>query len=262
MGCGWLGFPLALSFMKESFEVHGTTTSKNKIPVLKDAGIIPFHIALSEENIDGDIQGFLKQLNILVIDVPPRLRGKNPESFVKKMELLHTEIKKASVRKIVFVSSTSVYGSERGEVDEQTIPKPTTESGRQLMACEQLFSSDGDLRTSIVRFGGLIGPDRHPVTMLSGRENLTNGNDPVNLIHLDDCILLITMIVKQDYWNEIFNGVYPLHPPKSDYYANEATKRGITPPKYEKGSTVNSGKIVHGKNFVSKGHRFETSIYA
>ena len=261
MGCGWLGFPLALSFLKDSFTVYGTTTSPDKISILEDAGIVPFNISLAEESIYGDIQGLLKHLDVLVIDVPPRLRVKNPESFIKKMELLHTEIKKAPVRKIVFISSTSVYGSEQGEVDEQTIPEPTTESGRQLMVCEQLFSSDDELSTSIVRFGGLIGPDRHPVTMLSGRENLTNGNDPVNLIHLDDCILLITTIIKQNYWNEIFNGVYPLHPPKSDYYAQEAKKRGIPHPNYQKGSTVKSGKIVHGKNFVSKGHQFETSIY-
>ena len=260
LGCGWLGFPLALSLLNDSYVVYGSTTSNDKTFKLKDAGIIPSVIKLNENGIEGDIHDFLNHLDILVIDVPPRLRGKNPESFVEKIKLLHGEIKKTSLRKIIFVSSTSVYGSEQGEVDEKTAPKPTTESGRQLLSCEQLLSNDVDLQTTIIRFGGLIGPDRHPVTMLSARENLSNGNDAVNLIHLDDCILLISTIIKEDYWGEIFNGVYPSHPPKEAYYTSEAKKRGIPAPKYSPSTSTLSGKVVIGRNFLNKGHTFKTSI--
>ena len=260
LGCGWLGLPLAISLLKDGCIVFGSTTSEGKIPKLKEAGIIPFVIKLNEKGIEGRIHDFLNNLDVLIIDFPPRLRGKNPESLVKKIELLHHEIKRSTVRKIIFVSSTSVYGSEQGEVDEKTTPKPTSESGRQLLESEAILGGNMDLQTTIVRFGGLIGPDRHPVTMLSGRENLSNGNDPVNLIHRDDCILLITTILKENYWGEIFNGVYPSHPPKAEYYTSEAKKRGIVPPKYSPSALTQLKKVVVGKKFRDLGHDFKTPI--
>ncbi|NAY92575.1 NAD(P)H-binding protein [Muricauda sp. JGD-17] len=261
LGCGWLGLPLAKTLLKNAFEVHGTTTSREKIQTLHEAGVTAYQIQLSAKKIEGNLKGFFDHIDVLIIDIPPGLRGKNRESFIDKMELLHTEIKKSMVRKIIFVSSTSVYGDEQGEVTEDTLPEPKSESGRQLLACEQLFLNDADLQVTVIRFGGLIGPDRHPVTMLSRRENLSNGNAPVNLIHRNDCILLITTILKNNYWGEIFNGVYPFHPSKKDYYTAEAKKRGIPPPKYADTPSYPSGKIVVGKNFKDKGHRFKTSIF-
>ena len=82
-----------------------------------------------------------------------------------------------------------------------------------------------------MRFGGLIGPERHPVFQLSNKE-FTNGEELVNLIHQNDAIHLIVTIIKQGYWNEIFNGVYPYHPKKSVYYTSEAKLKGIPPPIY------------------------------
>jgi nucleoside-diphosphate-sugar epimerase len=261
LGCGWLGFPLAQRLVKNSHTVHGSTTSKDKLVLLQEEGIRPFRITLSETELQGDIAGFLSNINILIINVPPRLRGKNAESFVEKMKLVHTEIKKSDVAKLIFISSTSVYGTVEGEVTEQTPPQPNTESGKQLLVCEQRFMDDPDLQTTVIRFGGLIGPERHPVTMLSNKQHLSNGQDPVNLIHLEDCIHMITTIIQNQYWSEIFNGVYPLHPKKMDYYADEAKKRGIPPPNYLDNPPKHEGKVVLSTNFLNKSHRFTTSIF-
>lgn len=260
MGCGWLGLPLAKWFLRNSDEVYGTTTSSQKLATLQAEGIHPFLISLSSSGIEGGIQDFLSAIDLLVINVPPKLRGKNTESFFEKMKLLHAEIRKSSVQKIIFVSSTSVYGNLQREVTEASVPKPATESGKQLLASEDLFKQDNALHTSIVRFGGLIGPDRHPVTMLSGKRNLSNGNDPVNIIHLDDCIHLINTIIEKQYWDETFNGVYPLHPKKSEYYTVEAQKRGIPPPHYSNATAPSLGKVILSKNFLDKGHGFGTPI--
>ncbi len=260
LGCGWLGLPLAKHLIDHSYIVHGTTTSVSKIETLRGEGIHPHKIILNESVIEGDIQKFLNQIEVLIIDVPPKLRGKNKESFIAKMELLHAELKKSQVSKIIFISSTAVYGNAKGTVTEATIPEPVTESGKQLLASETLFQNDPQFKTTIIRFGGLIGPNRHPVTMLSRRENLTNGNDPVNLIHLDDCIHMIRTILKNQYCGEIFNGVYPLHPTKKDYYAQEAKKRGIPAPDYSKSAPSLLNKIIESRNFLDKPHQLHTSI--
>lgn len=260
LGCGWLGFPLAKKLVGENHSVYGTTTSQEKIALLKSEKIAPYKITLNADGIHGDIYGFLSNVDILIVNVPPKLRGKNTESFIEKMKLLHLEIKKSSVSKVIFVSSTSVYGNVYGEVTEETIPLPFTESGIQLYESEQLFMKDSALSTTIIRFGGLIGPNRNPVTMLSKRKNLSNGNDPVNLIHLFDCIHMIMTIIKNEYWGELFNGVYPLHPIKKEYYTEEARKRGISPPHYIENSKKGAGKLIICKNFTDKSHHFLTSI--
>ena len=260
MGCGWLGLPLAKAFIKGGYLVRGTTTSENKLSKLQKVEISPFLISLSEEKIVGDISGFLADSEVLIVNVPPKLRGGNQENYVKKMQLLLESVKAAKTKKVIFVSSTSVYGNIEGEVTEETMPQPNTESGKQLLASEDLFKNTSELRTTIIRFGGLIGPDRHPVTMLSGRKGLKNGNHPVNLIHLDDCISILSLVIKNNWWGEIFNAVYPLHPAKKEYYSQEAVKRGLILPQYVQNSKKSGKKIASNRLINVKKYIFTTSI--
>jgi len=260
MGCGWLGWPLAKSFISGGYQVHGSTTSEEKLSPLEKDGIVPFLISFHEDRLEGDISGFLQDIALLVVNIPPKLRNSSKENYVKKIELLHREIKRNTVNKIIFVSSTSVYGEIEGEVTEETIPQPATESGKQLLAAEKIFFEDKQLQTTIIRFGGLIGPNRHPVTMLSGRENLSNGNAPINLIHLEDCIGIIRAIFDNSWWNEVLNGVYPHHPSKRRYYTEQAEKRDLQAPDYKE-DTAQKGKIVVPKVLQTvKNYKFTTTL--
>ena len=84
MGCGWLGLSLAKAFIEGGYLVRGTTTSEYKLGMLQKEGITPFLISLSEEKIVGDISGFLADAEVLVINIPPKLRDGNIENYVKK----------------------------------------------------------------------------------------------------------------------------------------------------------------------------------
>ena len=260
IGCGWLGLPLAESLVNGGFEVRGTTTSRNKMAVLEEKGIQPFQISISEKEINGDIHAFLSSIEVLIINIPPKLRGKGPkESYIDKIKLLYLAIKKSDVKNIIFASSTAVYGDAKGIVTEETKPLPTTASGIQLLQCENLLKNDNELNTIIIRFGGLIGPDRHPVTMLSGRQNLSNGDAPINLIHLDDCIGIIKTIIEHKHFNDVLNAVYPEHPTKKEYYTQAAIKRGLEPPTYH--STGKNLKLIQFcKIFLINNYHFHTPL--
>ena len=197
LGCGWLGLPLAKVLVKNGFSVKGSTTTQDKIDVLKRSGIEPFLFALNPENIQGNAISFLEHSEVLIINIPPKLRGNSKEDFVGKMKTLNPFIEKSSVEKVLFVSSTSVYADENVIVTEETPPQPETESGRQLLQSEQLLQNNTHFKTTIVRFGGLIGEDRHPIRFLSGRDAIENPNAPINLIHLEDCIGIITQIIQE-----------------------------------------------------------------
>lgn len=260
IGCGWLGLPLAKSLIHDQHTVLGTTTSDSKMELLQEALIVPYVIDLKENGIKGDIENFLGQLDLLIINVPPKLRSAPKESYIKKMLHLYDKIKNTSLQRIIFIGSTSVYGDITGRVTEDSPTRPNTESGRQLLAVENIFLNDGELNTNIIRFGGLIGPSRHPVTFLAGKSDLTNGNDPVNLIHLDDCIGIIKLVINGNWKNKVINGVYPLHPTKESYYTSEAIKRGLLPPIYTKKLDKSENKSIKSKYLNVKIYPFKTSI--
>jgi nucleoside-diphosphate-sugar epimerase len=260
IGCGWLGLPLAKSFIEDGFKVKGTTTSEEKMSLLKKERIEAFKINISENTIDGNLKSFFIDVESLIINIPPKLRGAAKENYVSKMELLHDAIKESNIRNIIFVSSTAVYGEIDGIATENTLPKPTTESGIQLLESENIFKNDIALQTTIIRFGGLISSDRHPVTMLSKREGLENGNMSVNLIHRNDCIRIIMAVVKNEWWGQIINGVHPDHPSKREYYTHIADERGIKAPNY-KLDTSNKGKVISSEYLINvKKFHFLTPI--
>lgn len=250
LGCGWLGLPLAKTLIEKGYLVNGSTTSESKLQILESAGINPFIVTLRDPEVSGEgtlesesvsesIHDFLDNSEILIIDIPPKLRGMNADSsqslrkiFVEKIENLIPFIEKSTVKKVLFVSSTSVYGDENGNITEETIPNPETESGKQLLLAEALLQKNQNFETTILRFGGLIGEDRHPVKFLAGKENLENPDAPVNLIHQKDCIRVIEEIIHQSKWNEVFNAVAPFHPTREEYYTQKAKEQNLNLPKF------------------------------
>lgn len=248
LGCGWLGLPLAKALLKNEFSVKGSTTSVEKLSILEKSGILPYLIALSENETTGNLIDFLENSKILIIDVPPKLRGSATENFVSKIKNVIPFIEKSAVENVLFISSTSVYGEDNLVVTEETELNPDTESGRQLLETEQFLQSNSNFKTTILRFGGLIGEDRHPIKFLSGRKNIENPNAPINLIHQDDCIGIIMEILKSNSWNETFNAVTPFHPSRKEYYTQKAIDLNLALPEFNAensnlGKTISSTKI-------------------
>lgn len=252
LGCGWLGFPLAEKLIKNGFSVKGSTTSVEKLNLLEEVGIQSFLISISEKNIEGEINNFFKDSEILIIDIPPKLRGENKENFVQKIQNIIPFIEESKIKKVLFVSSTSVYGGCDGRITEETIPNPTTESGKQLLTSEKILQSNPNFKTIVLRFGGLIGDDRQPVKHLAGKENLENPEAPINFIHQEDCIAIIEKIIchKETYevWGKTFNAVAPFHPTRKEYYTQKSIALNLNIPKFkensEKGKIIDSGKII------------------
>ena len=110
LGCGWLGLPLAKSLLEKGFLIKGSTTTLEKISILENVGIQAYQIEVGEIEIKGEINSFLENSEILIIDIPPKLRNVSSENFVKKIQNLIPFIEKASIEKVIFISSTSVYG--------------------------------------------------------------------------------------------------------------------------------------------------------
>jgi nucleoside-diphosphate-sugar epimerase len=263
LGCGWLGLPLAKALIVNGFSLKGSTTSEGKISTLKSLGIDSFLVALDSKSITGAVEDFLDGSKTLVIDIPPQLRGKNSESstvnekvFVEKIKRLIPYIEKSTIENVLFVSSTSVYGEVEGTITEETIPKPDTESGKQLLEAESLLQSNPNFKTTILRFGGLIGEDRNPIKFLAGKVNLENPGTPINFIHQEDCIGMILKIITTDSWDEIYNGVSPFHPTRETYYTQKATELALPLPQFDHSKPSNEKIILSDKVETVLGYAF------
>ncbi|MFC7774712.1 SDR family oxidoreductase [Flavobacterium sp. GCM10027622] len=261
LGCGWLGLPLGETLHSKNFTIKGSTTSPEKIEQLMERNIVPFLVTISENGIEGDLTGLLNGSSILIIDIPPKLRGANAENFVKKIQYLVPFIEASTVKNVVFVSSTSVYGESNALVTEATSPNPDTESGKQLWEVEKMLQNNSVFSTTILRFGGLIGIDRNPIKQLAGKVNLENPASPINFIHQEDCIGIICSIIEQQSWGETFNAVAPFHPSRAIYYTQMANRMGLVPPQFLKDNS-STGKVIGSEKVINKlKYSFKLELY-
>lgn len=260
-GLGWLGKPFAVWLQTLGYRVRGSATSLEKATALQQSGFDAYYVEISETGVSGSITTFLSEADYLVIMIPPGLRRNTGANYVLKMSHFLAEIEKTSVKKIILVSSTSVYDDTQGRVTEKTLPSPAGQAGKQLLEVEKMFFSSEKIQTSIVRFGGLIGGNRQPVRYLAGRDNLLDGNAPVNLIHREDCIGILSEIIKQDAFGHLFNAVTPEHPAKKIYYTKKALELELDPPSFADPEDGEVFKQIDSKNIDQiLGYKFKNQL--
>ena len=243
LGCGWLGLPLSKSLIKNKNIVFGTTTDKFKLSVLSRHKIKPFLINVTEKEITGEWNKFFNKLDILIINIPP----KENMNYTFVIKNLFKKIKECNQIKLIFVSSTSVYGNMQGNVNSSTVPKPDSKRGSIIIEAENILKRNP--LTTILRLGGLIGPDRNPAKILSSKKIVHNPNNPINLIHIDDCIGIIESIIKKEKWGKMYLGVCPYHPTKKSYYNTQCVKLGITKINFSNPS-ISSNKKINDNNII------------
>ena len=106
--------------------------------------------------------------------------------------------------KLLFVSSTSVYGQDQGEVvDETSLAIGSGFSGRCLREAEELVAASGFASTS-VRFSGIYGSGRggdgRGRLLRSVREGKVDWNSAAqwsNRIHADDCARVLAFLIER-----------------------------------------------------------------
>ena len=111
----------------------------------------------------------------------------------------------------VYTSSTGVYGSVTGEVDEQTRPEPETNRSRILREAEILLEGTSAVkRWFILRLSGIYGPGRHQLLdrILAGDSTAGDEPDrPMNILHRDDAVdaVLACLAAPAGVPSQVFN---------------------------------------------------------
>lgn len=245
LGCGWLGLPLAKRLISKKFIVKGSSTTQTKKPILIEADIKPYLFKLGDNKRE-QYQKFLSGSQIIIINFPPKRIPNIKSIYQEQIKDILPHI--TSSQKVIFISSTSVYQDTNDWVTESIETKPEKDSGKAILAVEELLKSKLKQNLTILRLSGLVGYDRIPGKFLANKKEVSNGKAPVNIIHQDDCIGLICAIIQKKCWGEIINGCADEHPSKEIFYTKAAKHANLTPPEFKISELSKFKKISNTKS--------------
>lgn len=248
IGLGWLGTPLAERLRQIGINVRGSTTTPEKVPLLRQKGIDTYLLQLNPAP-EGDLSALL-DVDYLVVNIPPKA-GKQGDSFhPEQMRLLADQVRSSRIRHILYVSSTSVYPELNREVTEADVITPDQSAAPALATAEQTWLSLANERAvTIVRCAGLMGDQRIPGKYVAGR-TIDSGNVPVNYLHQVDAVGLLAAIIEQGLTGEstpgTFNAVAPQHPTREAIYRKSCTDFGYALPTFVEPAEPVPFKVING----------------
>lgn len=249
-GCGYLGFPLAKKLKTLGYFVQVATHSPEKLKGFEEDGLNPFLVSLDFDDFSSDsIKEKCKTIDSAIVMLPPS----NFKNYAATIKSIADCFQKKT--HVIFVSSISVYEDTSAIVDENS---PCKEN-HDLIIAEQYLCSNKSINTTILRLAGLLGSSRHPVLSFLNKEKIANGLAPVNLVHQQDVLSVITKILSKNIRNELFNICYPEHPTRKDFYESAADKLFSKKIKF---LSEGGGKIVNGQKIVEFfGFTYKNTIY-
>lgn len=198
-GCGDVGSRLARQLLAENWQVHGLRRTVAQLP----AGVI---------GVAGDL--FNAQcppawptgpLDYLVYSAAATEHDEAGyrAAYVEGLTHVLGWLKQhgQSPKRLLFVSSSSVYGQKDGEwIDETSPARAEGYSGRLMLEAEQVALHSG-IPASLVRLTGIYGPGREWL-LNQVRQGYRVAIDPPlygNRIHADDAAGLLAFLLRADW---------------------------------------------------------------
>jgi len=184
VGVGYVGRVLAAELADDGYEVWGVRRG----PEVPD-GVTPVTVDATDAAALATALAPLsdRQVDVCVLTAP----DEGDEAGYRKayLRILETTGAALDIRRLLFASSTAVYGGATGAwVDEDTPTSPTRFSGEVLLEAEAL-ASEVAAESSAIRYGGIYGPTRDRMVRLirDGKRIAAGPTRHGNRIHRDDC---------------------------------------------------------------------------
>ncbi|MDX5345701.1 MAG: SDR family NAD(P)-dependent oxidoreductase, partial [Hymenobacteraceae bacterium] len=217
--------------------------------------IDPYLIDLTCAPCQPAIEQFL-ETDILIVSIPPYKKG-DTFDYLLQLRSLVKLMEDSPVNRVLFISSTSVYPDLNRIVDENDAPDADAIDSNKLLTAEKLFTESNEWLTTVVRFAGLVGENRHPGKFLAGRTGVALPESPVNIIHQSDAVELLRQVVLQNRWGEVYNACADEHPMRQEFYTAAAQALKLTPPQFEE-QLQTSFKIISNKKIKEQlGYAFQ-----
>jgi len=247
VGLGWLGMPLALSLLARGYQVTGSKTTADGVEAARMCGIDSYLLQLQPTlSCEAEDLDALLNVDALVVTLPARRSGEGDNFYFQAVQEIIDSALVHGIPHIIFTSSTSVYGDGEGTMTEAHPLHPVTASGRVLRDLESWMHSLPGTRVDILRLAGLVGPERHPGRFLANKTEVANGQSAVNLVHLEDVVAAISLLLQASSEGRTYNLCAPGHPKRAVFYPQMARELGLKAPEFAQHSEGGEGKVIDG----------------
>ncbi len=199
LGCGYIGIELGRQLTEAGHDVVGVRRSESGCKAIEAAGFTAHQADLTS---DADRET-LPEADWLVFAASSG--GRNAEAAREiYVEALNEAIEQYGSRestpdRLVYTSSTGVYGDHDGEwVDESTPLEPTTEKTEVLVEAERVALEESaayGIDGTVARFSGLYGPDRYRLDRYINGP-VTEGY--LNMVHQEDAAGAVAYLLTAD----------------------------------------------------------------
>jgi len=237
VGCGYLGERVARVWRDAGDEVY-VTTRGSRADRLSRTGLRPLIVDVTRKAASVG----LPEADTVVFAVG-RDRRSGATMFDIHVAGLRTllDALPGSTGRVIYVSSTGVYGQSAGEwVDEESVCEPISEGGKACLSGEQLLLSHIRGHDALVlRLAGLYGPGRVPrsADVIAGRRLAGSPEAFLNLIHVEDAAAAVVAGAASAPASGRTYVVSDGHPPtRGEYVELLATQLGVLTPPFEGGS--------------------------
>jgi nucleoside-diphosphate-sugar epimerase len=249
-GCGWLGLPLAELLLQKGYEVSGSTTTSEKLPILAEKGITAFQLNFALDEIPAD---FLKS-DVWVIAFPPKSKSTDGNWYLQAIKQISELSKSYRPTKMILLSTTSVYPDSETTYTEEFEMTELNTGNMSIFQAEQCVLKSTVQQKYVLRLGGLAGANRFLARHFSGKSDLKGGNHPVNLLHQEDAILAITHIIENEPESGIYNVCSSKHPTRKELYTYDCQRFDKPLPHFK--DETESSKIISSEK-ISKLYSFK-----
>ncbi len=203
-GCGYVGRAAGKFLAAKGHEVWGLSRNTGGLDIL---GIVP----ISADLLKSETLADLPAVDCVILSqAPSRVSDNYHKTYVEGARNLTRALADTSVRKLILISSTRVYGRATGEaswVDETTFPDPADENAKSLLEAERIVLESG-VPSLIFRLGGIYGPGRNRLKQIQSGEAKVEFTDIyVNRIHLTDIVRGIEILMEKGKPGEVYLGV-------------------------------------------------------
>ncbi|MES9924505.1 MAG: SDR family oxidoreductase [Candidatus Thiodiazotropha endolucinida] len=229
IGCGDIGTRLAQAYSAEGITVTGIVRTQQSIERLEQAGIEAVQIDLDQPFTAANL---IKSQQLFYFAPPPP----HGEQDGRVGRLIEQFMEGASPQRVVYLSTSGVYGDCQGAwVDETRPPAPIADRAKRRLDAElrwRAWSERTGRELVILRVAGIYGPGKLPVERLrSGQPMVAEEDAPItNHIHSIDLVRIARSAMQRGVSGEVYNVCDGFPEPMTRYFNRVADFLGLPRP--------------------------------
>jgi len=226
VGCGDVGMRL-LTLLRGRFKVFALTSQPERRAELRAAGAIPLVADLDRPATLGRLRNLAPWVLHLA---PPQAEGEHD------LHTRHLVAALGQVRRLVYVSTTGVYGDCGGALVHESRPvAPRNARARRRVDAERILRAWGlatGARVSILRVPGIYADDRLPLKRLQQGTPALRPEDDVytNHVHADDLARIVLASLWHGRSGRVVHAVDDTRMKMADYFDAVADALGLARP--------------------------------